>query len=159
PEAIRSGKIDAFCSGMADDASRGKHMLFANPMSYWSFDIIVRADDKRFPAGKTINAAVMNEAVYPAAYTKGEVVETVITNEFPLVKGVPLPVLGTPADNLLHVMTNKTDFAVMPNIIYQSFNKENPGKLRYLKTKPSLRVYGNVIAVGMDDLKLQQLLN
>jgi ABC-type amino acid transport substrate-binding protein len=72
---------------------------------------------------------------------------------------VPLPPLGTPADNLMYVLTGKTDFVIFPKIMYQMYEKENPGKLKLVKIDPPLRAYGNVIAIGIDDLKLQQLLN
>lgn len=158
-ESIRSGKIDAFCAGMANDASRGKFLAFTNPLSFWSFDVLVRADDQRFPAGSTISIRDLNKADYATAYTEGDVLETIAKNEFPSVKGVPLPPLGTPADNLMQVITKKTDFVVFPKIMFQQYEKDNAGKLRYLKVNPPLRVYGNVIAIGIDDLRLQQLLN
>jgi len=159
PESIRSGKIDAFCSGMANDAARGKFLAFTNPMSYWVFDVVVRADDTRFPAGDTLPLNSLNNSEYSMSYTEGDVLETIAKLEFPAVKGVPLPPLGTPADNLNNVVTRKTDFVIFPKVIYQSFDKQNPGVLRYLQAKPPLRVYGNVIAVGIEDLRLQQVLN
>ncbi|MDX2027264.1 MAG: transporter substrate-binding domain-containing protein [Alphaproteobacteria bacterium] len=159
PESISSGKIDAFCAGMAADAARGKRLAYTNPLSFWTFDVLVRADDTRFPAGQTIRIADLNKADYATAYSEGDVLETIVKNEFPAVRGMPLPPLGTPADNLMHVTTRKTDFVVFPKIMFQSYEKANPGQLRYLRVEPPLRAYGNVIAVGIDDLKLQQLLN
>jgi len=158
-EAIRSGKIDAFCSGMANDASRGKVLAFSNPVSYWTFDVLVRADDARFTEGDTVAIADLNNSAYATAYTEGDVLETIAKNEFPQVKGVPLPPLGTPADNIMNLVTRKTDFVVFPKIMFQNYEKKEPRKLRHLKVNPPLRVYGNVIAVGIDDLKLQQVLN
>lgn len=158
-ESIRSGKIDAFCAGMANDAARGKVLAYSNPLSYWTFDVLVRADDTRFAAGDTVPLADLNNPTYSTAYSEGDVLETIAKNEFPSVKGVPLPPLGTPADNLMNVVSKKTDFVVFPKIMFQGYEKANPGKLRYLKVNPPLRVYGNVIAVGIDDLKLQQVLN
>lgn len=158
PTAIRSGKIDAFCSGMANDAARGKFLAYTNPFSYWTFDVLVRADDTRFGDG-TVSLTDLNRPEYATAYSEGDVLETIAKSEFPNVKGVPLPPLGTPADNLMNVVTKKTDFVVFPKVMYQGYERQNPGKLKYLKVTPPLRVYGNVIAVGIDDLKLQQLLN
>jgi len=158
-DAIDSGKIDAFCSGMANDAMRGKRLAYTNPLSYWTFDVLVRADDSRFPAGNTVKANELNRSEFSSAYTEGDVLETIVRNEFPAVKGVPLPPLGTPADNTMDVVTHKTDFVIFPKVMFQAYDKINPGQLRYLKVEPPLRAYGNVIAVGMDDLKLQQLLN
>jgi ABC-type amino acid transport substrate-binding protein len=158
PQAINSGKIDAFCSGMANDAARGKFLAYTNPVSYWTFDALVRADDARFPADTASNAD-LNKVDFSSAYSEGDVLETIVKNEFPNVKGVPLPPLGTPADNLMYVLTGKTDFVIFPKIMYQMYEKENPGKLKLVKIDPPLRAYGNVIAIGIDDLKLQQLLN
>lgn len=157
-EAINSRKIDAFCAGMANDAARGKRLAYTNSLSYWTFNALVRADDNRF-TGDTATVADLNKSDYSSAYSEGDVLETIIKNEFPNVKGVALPPLGTPADNALDVITRKTDFVIFPKVIYLSFEKENPGKLRYLKIEPPLRAYGNVIATDMDDLRLQQLLN
>jgi ABC-type amino acid transport substrate-binding protein len=158
-ESINSQKIDAFCAGMAGDAARGRRLAYTNPLSFWTFDVLVRADDNRFPAAETISIADLNKADYVSAFTEGDVLETIVINEFPNVKGVPLPPLGTPADNIMYVTSHKTDFVVFPKVMFQSYEKANPGKLRYLKVTPPLRAYGNVIAVAMDDLPLQQLLN
>ena len=157
--ALQTNKIDAFCAGMANDAARGKVLAYTNPVSYWTFDVLVRADDTRFPAGETVTISQLNKPGYSTAYTEGDVLETIAKNEFPAVKGVALPPLGTPADNLMHVTTKKTDFVVFPKIMFQNYNKQNPGKLRFMKVEPPLRAYGNVIAVAIDDLRLQQLLN
>jgi len=157
-ESIDSGKIDAFCAGMANDAARGKRIAYTNPLSYWTFDAIVRADDTRFPT-ESAKTEDLNKPDYATAYTEGDVLETVVKGEFPLVKGLPLPPLGTPADNVMNVITKKTDFVIMPKVIFQAFNAENPDKLRFLKLLPPLRSYGNVIAVGLDDFRLQQMLN
>ena len=157
--AIDSGKIDAFCAGMAGDAMRGKHLAYTNPLSFWTFDVLVRADDNRFPAGASIKIADLNKPDYASAYSEGDVLETIVKNEFPNVKGVPLPPLGTPADNLMDVTSRKTDFVVFPKVMFENYEKTNPGQLRYLKVEPPLRAYGNVIAVGMGEFELQQMLN
>ena len=157
-ESINSGKIDAFCAGMANDAMRGKRLAYTTPLSYWTFDVIVRADDTRFPTD-TASVGDLNKQEYSTAYSEGDVLETIAKGEFPLVKSVPLPPLGTPADNVMNVLTKKTDFVIMPKVIFHAFNAANPDKLRFLKISPPLRSYGNVIAVGMDDLRLQQVLN
>lgn len=157
-EALDTGKIDAFCAGMANDAARGKRLAYTSPLSFWTFDVIVRADDTRFTAD-TVRTDELNKQEFATAYTEGDVLETIAKTEFPAAKGIPLPPLGTPADNVMNVITKKTDFVVMPKVMFQAFDPANPGKLRYLKVHPPLRAYGNVIAVGMDDLRLQQLLN
>jgi ABC-type amino acid transport substrate-binding protein len=159
PQALLSGKIDAFCAGMAGDAARGKQLAYTNPLSYWRFDVLVRADDTRFPEGNSISAAQLNNSQFSTAFTEGDVLETIAKNELPAVKGIPLPPLGTPADNLMNVVTGKTDFVIFPRVMFQGYDKQNPNKLRYLSIDPPLKVYGNVIATDFNDLRLQQLLN
>ncbi len=158
PESIKSGKVDTFCAGMANDASRGKFLAYSEPLSYWTFDVLVRKDDKRFPE-KQVAIADLNKPEFASAFTEGDVLETIVKNEFPNIKFVPLPLLGTPADNLLHVITGKTDFVVFPKIMLLNYEKENPGKLRLLQVQPPLRAFGNVIATTIDELQFQQLLN
>lgn len=158
-QALRAGKIDAFCAGMAGDAARGKVLAYTTPLSYWRFDVLVRADDTRFPASEIIAASTLNNPNYSTAYTEGDVLETIAKNELPQVKGVPLPPLGTPADNLMNVVTGKTDFVIFPKVMFQGYDKQNPNKLRYLRIEPPLKVYGNVIAVEIHELQLQQMLN
>lgn len=160
PESLKSGKVDAFCNGMAADGGRAKNLAYTTPMSYWSFGVIVRGDDKRFPDGRLISVSNLNKAEYSTAYTEGDVLETIKETELPLVKGVPLPLLGTPADNLMYVKTKKTDFVVLPKVIMQSYEKTNGTKdFRFLKMKTPLRVYGNVIAVDIHEGELQNFLN
>jgi len=158
PQSLSAGKVDAFCSGMANDASRGKFMAFTHPWFYWPFGVMVRADDTRFPPN-VVKLADLNKSGYSTAYTEGDVLETIAKNEFPNVKGVPLPPLGTPADNVMNLITRKTDFLALPKVFFQSFDKVNPGKLHYLTVDPAFRTYGSVIAVSIEDVRLQQLLN
>jgi polar amino acid transport system substrate-binding protein len=167
-EALQAGKVDAFCAGMAGDAARGKQLAYSIPMSYWSFDIIVRADDARFPADRPLTLADIDRPEFATAYSEGDVLETIKETELPAVKSVPLPPLGTPADNLMNVITKKTDFVVFPRVMFEGYEKANgSGKIRLLKMKTPLRVYGNVIAVdiherellGFIDAGLTELLN
>lgn len=160
PESLRSNKIDAFCAGMAGDADRAKRLGYSIPMSYWSFDVIVRADDARFPADRPLTLADINKPEFATAYTEGDVLETIKQTELPDVRGVPLPPLGTPADNLMNVLTKKTDFVVFPRVMIQSYERANGnGKLRLLKMKTPLRVYGNVIAVDIHERELLGFIN
>lgn len=160
PEALSSGKIDAFCNGMAADAARAKNLAFATPMTYWSFDVVVRADDTRFPSGDAVTLSDLNKSEFATAYTEGDVLETIKQTELPNVKGVPLPPLGTPADNLMHVLTKKTDLVIFPRVMVQNYEKANgAGKLKILKMKTPLRVYGNVIAVDIHDRELKGFLD
>jgi ABC-type amino acid transport substrate-binding protein len=160
PQSLRSKKIDAFCAGMANDAVRSKQLSYTNPLSYWSFDVIVRADDSRFSPDQKIELSDLNKPKYSMAYSEGDVLETIKLTELPDVKGVPLPPLGTPADNLMNVLTKKTDFVVFPRVMIQGYEKQyGTGKLRLLKMKTPLRVYGNVIAVDISEHELVNFLN
>lgn len=159
-QALQSGKIDAFCNGMAADSARAKHLAYTVPMSYWSFDVVVRADDGRFPADRPLTLADINKPEFATAYTEGDVLETIKQTELPLVKGVPLPPLGSPADNLMNVLTKKTDLVVFPRVIMQSYEKANgAGKLRLLKMQNPLRVYANVMAVDIHENELKGFLD
>lgn len=160
PEALQSGKVDAFCSGMAADAARAKRLAYTVPMSYWSFDVIVRADDDRFPKDRPLTLADLNKPDFSTAYTEGDVLETIKQTELPDVKGVPLPPLGTPADNIMNVLTKKTDFVVFPRVMIQNYEKTNgAGKLRLLEMETPLRVYGNVVAVDIHERELLSFLD
>ena len=160
PEALRSGKVDAFCNGMAADGGRAKNLAYTVPMTYWSFGVVARVDDDRFPTNRPVTLADLNKPEYSTAYTEGDVLETIKQTELPLVKGVPLPLLGTPADNLMYVKTKKTDFVVFPLIIMQSYQKANSHKdFRFLKMQEPLRVYGNVIAVDIHESALKSFLD
>ena len=159
-QALQSGKVDAFCSGMADDAARAKYLAYSTPMSYWAFEVITRADDKRFSIRGSASLSDLNKPEYSTAYTEGDVLETIKQTELPDVKGVPLPPLATPADNLLNVVTGKTDFVVMPRVIMQGYEKANgTGKLAVLPLSTPLRVYGNVIAVDIHERELIGFIN
>lgn len=81
--------------------------------------------------------------------------ETIKETDLPNVKSVPLPSLGTPADNLMDVITKKTDFVVFPRVMFEGYERANgSGKIRLLKMKTPLRVYGNVIAVDLHEREL-----
>lgn len=159
PEALQSGKIDAFCAGIAGDAARGKRMGYTIPVTYWVFDVIVRNDDTRFPADHATLADI-NKPEFSIAYTEGDVLETIKETELANVKGVPLPSLASPADNMMSVLSKKTDLMVTPKFMLQGYEKVNGGgKLRLVKMKTPLRVYGNVMAVDIHEQALINLLN
>ncbi len=158
--ALQSQKIDAFCAGMAGDAARAKQLAYTVPMSYWSFDVIVRADDDRFPSERPLTLSDINKPEFSTAYTEGDVLETIKQTELPNVRGVVLPPLGTPADNLLNVITKKTDFVVFPKVMIQNYEKEHgSGKLRLLEMETPLRIYGNVLAVDIHEVELLSFIN
>jgi ABC-type amino acid transport substrate-binding protein len=158
--ALQAGKIDAFCAGMAADAVRAKQLAYSTPMTYWSFDVIVRADDTRFPTDRPVTVADLNKAIFSTAYTEGDVLETIKQTELPNVKGVALPPLGSPADNILNVLSKKTDFVVFPRVMFQNYEKANgAGKLKLLEMETPLRVYGNVIAVDIHETALKLFLD
>lgn len=159
-ESLKSGKIDAFCAGMANDAARAQQLAYSLPMSYWSFDVIVRAEDTRFPSDRPVTLADINRPEFKTAYSEGDVLETIKQTELPLVEGVPLPPLGTPADNLMNVLSKKTDFVIFPRVMIQGYEKQNgTGKLRLLHMKTPLRVYGNVVAVDIHERELLSLID
>lgn len=160
PESLKSGKVDAFCAGMAADAARAKRLAYSTPMSYWTFDVIVRADDERFPKDRPLKISDINKEEFSTAYTEGDVLETIKQTELPNVKGVPLPPLGTPADNIANVLTGKTDFVVFPRVMIQNYEKANgKGALRLLEMKTPLRAYGNVIAVDIHEQELKSFID
>jgi polar amino acid transport system substrate-binding protein len=158
--ALKSGKVDAFCAAMAGDAYRARYLAYSHPVSYWSFDVLVRADDTRFPADRELTVADIDKPEFGMAYTEGDVLEEIVKTELPHIRRVPLPPLGSPADNVMNLMARKTDLIVFPKVMMQEYEKNNGGgKIRLIKLKEPLRVYGNVIGVGIDELRLQQYLN
>lgn len=160
PEALKSGKIDAFCNGMAADGGRAKNLAYTVPLTYWSFDVVVRADDVRFPSQGPVTIADLNKKEFSTAYTEGDVLQTIKQTELPLVTGVPLPIMGTPADNLMYVKTKKTDFVIFPTVVVQNYEKTNGKKdFRILKMNQPLRVYGNVLAVDIHENELKSFLD
>jgi len=159
-ESLRTRKIDAFCSGMANNAARAKQLAYTIPISYWSFDVAVRADDTRFSSNLPLTPADLNKPEYSTAFSMGDKLETIKETELSQTKGVSLPPLGTPADNIMHVLTKKTDFVISPRVMIQEYEKQNgKGKLRLLEMKVPLRVYGNVIAVDIHEQELVSFLN
>lgn len=158
--ALQSQKVDAFCAGMAADAVRAKKIAYTKPLSFWRFDAIVRADDKRFPENTVLSIDDFNKSAFKTSYTEGDVLETIKQTELPLTQGIPLPPLGTPADNLANVLTGKTDFVVFPRVMLQNYKKTNPdGNLRFVELKTPLRLYGNVLAVDIHEQELRSFLD
>lgn len=159
-EALKTGKIDAFCNGQWSDARRGKQIAYSTPLYYMTPEIFVRADDARFPPDKVFTLEELNKAEYATGYTEGDVIESIAKSELPNVKGVPLPPLGTPADNLMMLLTKKTDMLINARIIVQMYERANgPGKVRTLKLATPLRVYGGVVGTDIKDGPLHRLVN
>ena len=157
--ALKNQKIDAFCSGMWNDAKRGKFIGYTTPLLFMPVDIFVMEDDTRFPKTK-LSIDDVNKAEFSVAYTEGDIIETIAKTELPNVKGVPLPLLGSPADNILHMLTGKTDMVINAQISIQNFQQQNPDKkIRALDLETKIGGFGDVLGVDIHERELISFLN
>lgn len=150
-QALKSGKIDVMCAGLGYTGTRARVVDYVYPSMYASYNIYVRADDKRFDGDwKKLNAEGVKLAVMD-----GELGSIVAPQAFPKAGTVSLPQLSSIADVLNTVATGKADAVTWDSYPASQFMKANPGKLKKLQLERPFRVLvgGVVVDKGETDLK------
>lgn len=156
PDNLRSGKQDAFCSGVRLSAARAQRVEPTAAVAYAPLYAYVRGGDARFDG----NLDAINGENVSIATVDGSTIEAVAKTSFPRAKSYALPQMSDEAQVLDAVAAKKADvvFTEASDIVY--YNKSNPGKtLRRVDGVPPLRTLAAVFAVAKGEWELRDLLN
>jgi cystine transport system substrate-binding protein len=153
-EGLDARRYDALCSGIWENASRGKRAYFTNPLFFNAIRIWVRADERRF---KTV--ADLNSAIVRIAIQDGAIEESIAQKEFPKAQRVTIPQLSPWTENLLNIMTKKADVAFAEKGVITPFLEKNPGTLKELATPRPLRVFASNIPIRMGESDFKSVLD
>lgn len=131
-EGLKTGRYDALCSGLREDATYARAALFSAPLMYGTTYAFVRDNDSRFDASLD---AINNPSV-KIAQIDGEGSQVLATESFPKASGHFLPPMSDISQVLESVAAQKADVAFLQIAPGQKFMASNPGKLKVLKNKP-----------------------
>jgi polar amino acid transport system substrate-binding protein len=155
PEALNTGKIDAHCSGSWTNPIRGKFIDATIPISYQYVAAIARTDDNRFDN----NLEAINDPAIKVSTVDGESASVIAATYFPKATPVSNPQGTEGVQMLLDVITGKADVAFTETSMLERALKENPGKLKKIKTPYPLQIFGNSIWIKKGEDSLRNSLN
>jgi ABC-type amino acid transport substrate-binding protein len=155
PQALASGRIDAFCPGMWGTAKRGAHIGFTAPVYFSTIEAFVRADDKRFDNNKQ----AINSPDVTIATNDGDVTEEIANRSFPKARRFAKGNVSEETFLLINVATKKADITFTAPSIAKEYMKKNPGVLRQVTLPEPILVYPNVIGVDIHEHEMINMLN
>ena len=156
PADLKSGKMDAMCAGVWQDAVRAKEIALSVPMVYTGLEAFTPNDEHRFDGNlKSVNSPDVNIMVI-----EGDTSDFIAQQDFPLAKRVPLGTLNaTDSDLFMSIGAKKADVTFDLTGLWRQYDKINPGKVRRIDPGHYLKVIGVGVAFNNEDLRLQQLVN
>jgi ABC-type amino acid transport substrate-binding protein len=155
PEEIRSGKIDAFCSGIWPTSGLALYLDFSLPISYNAVGAYVRVDDNRFDG----DLSRLNDASIKISSMEGSITGVIASLRFPNSVVSETPAMSGPSAQLMDVMAKKADATFIDILIVREFEKSNPNKIRPVANVPPVNVWGNSIAFGKHEEPLVNAIN
>jgi ABC-type amino acid transport substrate-binding protein len=154
-EGLKSGRLDALCSGFWPSAARGREVNFSRPLFYSNLGVYVRANDNRFD--QSLDS--LNQLGVTVAVVDGEMADQISTVSFPKAEKVSLPQTTNVSDLLTVVAFNKADFTISGVNEAADFSKHNPGKVKRVDAHKPIRVFPNVVMTEKGDQKFLSMLN
>jgi ABC-type amino acid transport substrate-binding protein len=154
--ALKSGKIDAFCSGIWTSAAKAKEISFSTPLAYQAMEAFVRGDDHRFDD----NLSLLDDPGVKLAVIDNDNSDFITQQDFPKAQKDSLGTLnGSDSQLLMDVLTGKADATFTDAGQWRGFDKTNPGKIRRLAPDKKLRVFGLAVAVNNDDPRMLSMID
>lgn len=155
PEALRIGKIDAFCSGYGEVTARAWHIIMTDPVAYVLINAYVQAGNTRFDN----QPEKMNDPNVTFYVVDGEAPQFITSVEFPRAKQIAMPQMVEHGELLLGVAGGKVDVLLSDRAAAFRFMKYNPDKIQEVKTTKPIRSFPLGIAVHNSQPQLANLLS
>ncbi len=155
PEEIRSGRIDAFCSGIWPTSGLALSLDFSKPVSYNAVQAYVRADDRRFDG----DVSRIDDPGVSVVSMEGSIGSVIAAVRFPKARLVETPAMSGPSAQLMDLVSKKADVTFVDTLIVHEFEKKNPGKVRSVGGIGPVNVWGNAIAFGKHEEPLVNAVN
>ncbi|HEU0117646.1 MAG TPA: transporter substrate-binding domain-containing protein [Alphaproteobacteria bacterium] len=152
-EGLKTDRYDAMCETGWPDPGRFKNTTVTLPVHYHKVYVVVRADDKRFDQGYE----QLNSDAYTAAAVDGDVTQSIAMADFPKAKIDALPQNADASQIFTEVATGKADATFVDIGFFQSYDKQNPGKLKIAGSV--LHVYGSVFFVKAGEVDMKNLID
>ena len=154
-EALRNNRVDAFCSGLWPVSRRVVYLDFVKPVIYEPLYLFARNDYKHIDP----DLSVLNSPDVTFVGIEGSTTYIVAERDFPRAKKISLPQLSPVTDGFMNVITGKADVVIADLATAAEFEKNNPGKLRSLRSERPVRAFGLSIAVDGNEDRLKRMLD
>ncbi|MDD5587070.1 MAG: transporter substrate-binding domain-containing protein [Alphaproteobacteria bacterium] len=153
-EALRTGRIDAFCAGSYRNAEKGRYLAYTVPVFYNAVYPYVRVDDHRFDK----DLSVVNDPGVRISTMDGEISDMIAKAHFPKATAVSVPQLGQGTDIFVNIAAGKADIVFNEPSITDDYIKNNPGTLRRAGNVP-FQTYPTCLDVDIHEMQLRDMLD
>jgi ABC-type amino acid transport substrate-binding protein len=155
PDALNEGRIDIHSSGAWTNPIRGKLADNVIPISYEHINAFVRADETRFEDSlPDINSPDVRVSVID-----GESSEAIYFASYPRATAIRLAPASAGGQMLSDLVSGKADVAFTDPLTFHRFVEKHPGKIKQVKSKFPVQVYGSPIWVKKGEVELKNTLN
>ena len=154
PTSLYNGRVDIACSLLWNDPARGKQVAFTRPLFYTAIYAWTREDELRF-TGKP--EEINNPSVRIVAQD-GDMTASIAKRDFSAARMVSVPMNVSWSEIFTNVVDGKADVVFADTIAVSNFNASNPKKLKKISLPRPAAVYGNSLAVGINETALKEIL-
>jgi polar amino acid transport system substrate-binding protein len=154
-EAIRSGRIDMFCTSLWPSSVEGKYVGYTVPMFYSAVGAYVRADDKTIQA----DLENLNNEKFKISATDGNISYFIAQQDFPQATVVAMPNMTDETQMLQEVVARKADIAFIETYLGEKFIKTNPDSVKNIISDKPIRIFGNTFGLPMGDVQLKSMMD
>jgi len=152
---LNANRCDVFCGGLWPNATRAKAALFSRPVFYSAITTWCRTSDNRFSK----DLSIINSPSFKIATIDGAMEDIIAKSDFPQAKRESLPELSPFVQNLLNVVHNKADVTFAEPMVVNEFLGQNPNTLKQIAPEKPLRIFGNSLAVKLEEQGLKEFLD
>ncbi|MBI1274318.1 MAG: transporter substrate-binding domain-containing protein [Alphaproteobacteria bacterium] len=153
-EGIRTGRYDAVCTNIWQNANRAKFVSFTEPFG-WS---TVHAWVKRDRADLASRADIERAGTRIMAQ-EGTSEERMARTQFTGAKITTLPELASYTDLFMNLTSGKVDTVFVESAVAQQFMANNPGSIRAATAGAPLMTFANVLLLPQGEPALKMALD
>lgn len=154
-EGLKTGRFDAFCTGLNKNAPRGREIMYTDTIWYAPIYAYVKPSETRFDT----NLDLINDPNVTLSIMDGEATDAIAKNLYTKAKTFALPQNSEMSLLYSNVAQGKADVVFSDPMPADAFNKNNPTQaLRRVNDTPVM-MYTLGIAIDNDEPKLQAMLN
>lgn len=154
PQALNTGRIDAFCVGPWPTAARARVVDFVTPIYFNTVNAYTKIDTTKFD--NNINS-INNEKII-ISVIDGEMSSALAKNDFPKAKTLALPQLSNASQMVLNVVSGKADVFFTDTDTAMEFSNHNPEKIKQIDGIDPLRISDVGIAIARDQYPFKAML-
>jgi ABC-type amino acid transport substrate-binding protein len=152
--AIQSHRIDAVCTSFWQNPVEGKYLSFSMPLFYSGVTPYVQSDDDRFA-----DLSLLNDPAISISATDGNMAFLIAQQDYPKAKILSLPNMSEETNQLLNVAMGKADVTFIETYLGEEYRQNNPNKLKPLFLSHPIRLFGNTVALPLNDVPLKSMLD